>query len=295
MRATHALVGASLALSTLSTLPALSPRTAWAQATPDSEKQRCVDAAERGQQLRTDGKAREARTALLACARDVCPAPVKHDCATWIAEIDQAQPSIVIVARDGAGRDVADVDVFLDDAPLTSRLDGRAVAVDPGPHTLRLHTAAGATAAQSILVHEGEKDRVLKFTLAPAAAAAGGADPKDDDRHPPGEPPERGGHGVAPWLVVGVGAAAVITGVLLMVVATANKSAAEDECPNGLCPAGVDPKVQAQKVDSANSIGLAGLVTIPVGVLVVAGGLTWHFLEPAAAPGYAGVRLRGSF
>jgi len=118
-------------------------------------------------------------------------------------------------------------------------------------------------------------------------------------------PITEGGHTVAPWIVVGVGGAAVVAGVVLFAVGAGDVSTAEKTCP--------DHKncndVNAQNTgNTGRSLETVGVVAGAVGVAAVAGGLLWHFLEtpgapsttgatvtPVVAPGYAGMGLGGRF
>ena len=63
----------------LAALPAVlilaSPKGAWAL-----NKQECIQASERGQQLRDDGKLADANAQFLLCASDTCPKPVADAC-----------------------------------------------------------------------------------------------------------------------------------------------------------------------------------------------------------------------
>jgi hypothetical protein len=63
------------------------------------------------------------------------------------------------------GRDVAGLTVTLDGQPLPEATAGRAVALDPGPHTFRFE-APGATSVETRnVIHEGEKNRPLHVTF----------------------------------------------------------------------------------------------------------------------------------
>src|SRR5687767_2185517 len=78
----------------------------------------CVEASEKGQKARKEGRLREARDQFVICQAEGCPAIVKHDCAQWTSEVAQVLPSIVFGARDSKGRDLFDVTVSMDGEPL---------------------------------------------------------------------------------------------------------------------------------------------------------------------------------
>jgi hypothetical protein len=129
---------------------------------------------------------------------------------------------------------------------------------------------------------------------------------------PPAEVRE---HTVLPWLVVGLGGAAVITGAIFLVAAPKvppNCNESSGSC--SAMPANEDPtQLAKERAQAGTSVGdrTGGLIAIISGAGVIGIGLLWHFLEPtgpvektgstkpslvpAVAPGYAGMSLGGSF
>lgn len=135
------------------------------------DKEQCVASYEETQKLRKASHLIEARTQALLCAQDACPGFVRAECSSWAASIDEATPTLVFEARDADGNDLFDVTVALDAAPLAAKLDGKAVAVDPGPHTLRFGATGYDAEEQRLIAREGEKGRVVAIRLRKAAAA----------------------------------------------------------------------------------------------------------------------------
>ena len=112
-------------------------------------------------------------------AREECPSIVRDDCVPWLVELDRAQPSVVVHARDEAGRDLVAVHVEIDGRTVAEALDGNPIPVDPGTHTVRCEATGRAPSEQRILVAQGDKGRPLTVDLpapaalpSPAAAAA---------------------------------------------------------------------------------------------------------------------------
>ncbi|HEY6462313.1 MAG TPA: hypothetical protein VIY73_19230, partial [Polyangiaceae bacterium] len=99
-----------------------------AHAANASEREACFSAAESAQRVRAQGHLLDAREKLRVCAHPTCPAAVRDDCTTWLAEVEEELPSIVVHARDAAGNDVADVRVLVDGVKVAERLDGLPVA-----------------------------------------------------------------------------------------------------------------------------------------------------------------------
>src|SRR5580704_17589938 len=78
------------------------------------DKEACFRAVDEGQKLRATRKFVSARDQFIQCARSVCPALVRKDCAQWLSEVEVSLPSVVFGARDVQGRDVFDVRVTVD-------------------------------------------------------------------------------------------------------------------------------------------------------------------------------------
>ena len=130
-----------------------------ARADAPPTKAQCIEANTRGQDLRRDNKLSGARESFQACASTSCPPLVRGDCARRIDEIDATQPTIVLVAKDRAGKDVSAVHVTVDGKPVTDKLDGAALPVDPGEHVFTF-TAPGQPAVKATFVLAvGEKNR----------------------------------------------------------------------------------------------------------------------------------------
>ncbi len=137
-------------------------------------------------------------------------------------------------------------------------------------------------------------------TAAPAAASAPPVAPVPSG---PVETPSAATRSPVPWILVGVGGAAVVGGLVSYLVGVGDVSAAAKSCP--------DRRLCAQDVASQGNDGrtleTAGVIVGGVGLAAVVGGLYWHFVEnvssspgqggarvePVIAPGYAGITLAG--
>jgi hypothetical protein len=93
---------------------------------------------------------------------------VRDDCAQRLDELERAQPTVVFDARDGSGNDFTEVTVTLDGRPLAIRLDGHALAVDPGEHTFLFQVAGQPAVSRTFVLKEGEKDRRERIVVGPA-------------------------------------------------------------------------------------------------------------------------------
>ncbi|WP_437594296.1 hypothetical protein [Sorangium sp. So ce1000] len=258
----------ALALS-LAVAAALSLAGARADAAPP--KQACAAAYERAQGLRRAGRLIEARDALVACSQPTCPAAAVADCGPWLAEVEQSLPSVVVAAKDAHGRERLDVRVLVDGRPLAAALDGKALPVDPGPHTFRFEPAAGPAIEERVLILEGEKNRALTVTLgAPTAGATTSPRPLASPAAPPAEPSVPG----LVWASGAVGAA----GLAVFAVAGALSLRAEADLRATCAPRCAEEEVRAIRVQHA-------IADVGLGVGVVAlGAAAWLYVtRPAAA------------
>lgn len=113
------------------------------------------------QKLMREGKLRAARTQLIQCAKDCLP-EVERDCTTWLTEVGSSMPTIVVIALDAQGKELADVQVQVDGEQRADSLDGRALEIDPGRRKLKV--TRGATVHEvDLTILQGEKNRRVEI------------------------------------------------------------------------------------------------------------------------------------
>ena len=132
-------------------------------------KAACVEAHSEAQTLRRTGKLRAARERLAICAVPACPPLVTNDCAEWLSAVTAEQPTIVVRARDARGEPTLAVKIVADGELIAPRLDGTAIALDPGEHVLRFELADGSATTRRVVMTEGEKNHLVEVELAPPA------------------------------------------------------------------------------------------------------------------------------
>lgn len=259
------------------------------------DRDECVAAASSAQDLRRDNKLVSAREQLITCARAACPAAVQHDCVGWLAEIEDAMPTITLTVSDANGVDVIEANILLDDRPYLTRLEGRALAMDPGIHVLHIEVAGATPFEQRIVVREGEKNRVVALTVptpepAPVVTQTPIEEPKPRPLPEPAPPPaakpprvdlvspsqvppvplkatssvrRRVALGIAGVGVVGIGVGAVFG-----LRASSKWRDARDACGSG-CALGSDAY---QLRDDARRYGTISTVSVITGGVALAGG-----------------------
>ncbi len=281
--------GVLLALG-LSARDAAAQRTApGAGGSSGDSKQACVASSEKAQRFRLDGKLGEAQHELLICSRESCPSVVRADCNMWLNEVAALMPSIVVGAKDESGGDIVDVRVFVDGHQVQSRLDGKSMAVPTGEHTVRLERDGAQPMEQKVLIREGEKARAISFQWKGSSGGTGngsgsgsgsgsgaGSGSGSGDTGP--VTPTTREHTIYPWILVGVGGVTAVSGGIMYFV---NRGDVPAQCnfDSRSCATGSSGGVQ-QAAEVATSRANTGLVIGVVGLVVMAGGLVWHFVEP---------------
>src|SRR5215468_641818 len=82
------------------------------------------------------------------------------DCSQWLSEVEARIPTVVLSARDTSGRDLVKIVVTtVDGATVASRLDGRAIELEPGEQVFVFVAPDGARREKRVLVREGEKNQ----------------------------------------------------------------------------------------------------------------------------------------
>lgn len=135
-----------------------------------SAKAACVESLDKAQSQQGARKLRDARSSYMTCSSEMCPAVVREDCARSLVDLEAAMPTAVFAATlDGA--DVDDVRVVLDGDTVAEKLDGRAIAIDPGAHVARFVRDGRPTVEVKFTAREGEKNRQVSaaFGAVPGA------------------------------------------------------------------------------------------------------------------------------
>jgi hypothetical protein len=282
------------------------PALALADVTPGE----CIDANGKGQSLRRDGKFADARAELDLCNDPRCPALVRNDCAQRADELERAQPTIIFDVKDDEGNDVSEVAVTVDGHPLSDRLDGRALAVDPGEHSFGFAVAGKPVILRRFVVKEGQKERRESIALGagstsskpavlfcppsekagplPVPYAPSNGTSTVARTHPP--PLQTKGDGDARrkdrktigLFLAGTGGIGIAVGAAFGLLALSRWSESKQECGT---PTACSNHAQAVGAhDAALTYGATSTVTFIVGGLLAAGGIGLFFSPTAAAP-----------
>ena len=131
----------------------------------------CIEGYEKSQEFRNDDRLIDARAALAGCIKPVCPQALQRQCSRWLEDVERAQPSVVLQATVN-GEDARHIEVEMDKRPLSHSLDGKSIAVDPGPHTFRFRFRDEPPISKHVVIREGEKLRAVSVAFTTRTAAA---------------------------------------------------------------------------------------------------------------------------
>jgi len=252
----------------------------------------CTTSYKQAQEHRKAGQLRKALEALSACVQTSCGASVSKQCGSDRQLVENDLPTVVPVVTSAAGDPLLDVSVAVDGELLASRIDGRALAVDPGPHEFVFSTGGEAVHSEKLLILQGQRNRVLSVRLAAAAAAGApagakpevvalAAAPTPEERSKdaasaetkPDAPPSAAteaaqGPSLFPLILGGAGVAA-IGGAFLFAHWGNKDNEALDQCA---------PNCSQDSVDHVHNMYVAADVSLGVG-LVALGTATWLFVS----------------
>jgi hypothetical protein len=249
-------------------------------------------AAEASLKLRAEHKLRLTRTQLLVCSSSSCPGEVRQECMRRIDDVNAAVPTLVLAVKDRAGRDLSEVRVTADGETVAEHLDGSALSIDPGPHEFTFTAAGAPPLTETIILHEGEKDRRETLTLAigtapaPATPVSSGTSPQG----PEGSTPQGVGKAQRALGLVtgGIGVAGLAVGGVFGALASSSWKTAQRECPDhtGCSAQAINDRSHAVTDATVSTVGFIA------GGVLLAGGLTLYFTAPRADSPRVGLEAR---
>jgi hypothetical protein len=228
----------------------------------------CVAAYENSQKLRDDGDFVGAKREILVCGASACPQALQRECIESLTVLDARTPTVILAVRDPQKRDIGEVSVSLDDKPWTGHLDGREVAVNPGPHKLRFESAGRVAVEQFCVLREREKGRLIEVVLLPIG-------PPMPTQPRPTEERARSTSSIPllTYVFGGVGVAALGTSAVFGVTALSARSEG-DRCR---------PNCSASQVDSITQRALGADIALGIGIVAIVAA-TYVYLSRPGPP-----------
>jgi hypothetical protein len=146
----------------------LCARLLWPAAARGDEdiKKTCAAAFSTAQRLMRSGSLLEARKKLVLCGSPQCPAVMRPDCQQWLTSVETSIPTVVFQVSAETRAAPQEVWLTLDDGEPFA-LDGRAVSLDPGTHTITFAANGFRSVTRQFVVTEGERLRREIATLEP--------------------------------------------------------------------------------------------------------------------------------
>ncbi len=240
----------------------------------------CIKASEDGLALRDRGKLRDARRSFVTCASDSCPKALRIDCARWLEDVDGSLPTVVFGAKDGRGADLFDVTVLVDGDRVVGHEQGKALPLDPGPHTIRFERKDRKPVEERVLLRAGERNRpiIAQFGDPPADKGDKGDKGDKSDKGDKGDkgdktPPKSDGN--VPILAYVLGAVGV-AGLGSFTFFALNGASEKDRLRTQCSPTCSDQQVSTLKTDFI-------IADVSLGVGIVALGVaTYLFLTSSS-------------
>lgn len=236
-----------------------------ASATVSAQTDACSQAYEKAQEERAAGRLSSAIAQLQVCIDTSCPPFIREDCSRWMNETEEALPSVVFAVRRD-GQDQMEAEVTCDGTMLAQSLDGKAVPLDPGPHTFTFSIPGFAPVERQLLIREGERNRRIEvdfrtlrsnpFLVAAENEPAGAGSPSRTPRT------------YLTYGLAGVGALGIGGFALFAVLGSRQQGDLEDSCA---------PYCRSSQVDGVKTKYLIADISLGVG-LAALGAATYFYL-----------------
>jgi hypothetical protein len=251
----------------------------------EMDKKACAAAFAGAQRQMRAGALLEAKKNLHMCGGPQCPRAMHSECQRWLSGVEASIPTVVFRVLATDGRSPGEVSFTLDGGD-PSRLDGRAVGMDPGTHEVRFEAVGFQTSNQRVVVSEGEKLRNEFITLIPMVAAkpeATGNRPGQADPLAPPPSPARPSRFTLP---VAVAAAVSVAGgfgaVYFGMKARSDDRRLEDCSPT--CTWDAVNQVKREYLWTNLSLGMAAAGITTATVLFILNGRPGRLATPSTSP-----------
>ncbi|MBK7580353.1 MAG: hypothetical protein IPI67_09135 [Myxococcales bacterium] len=220
--------------------------------TPD-----CVEFHEQAVAQRKAGALVHAQASFAACTAPACPGPVREECAAETRRLNGLIPTLVLAARTADGRELSRVQVLADGRPFVDTLDGRAVRLDPGAHTLRFEASGLPPVEARVLLAEGDRLRKVAVVL------GSGSNPSESKAIP-----------TLSWVFAGVGVVGLVGFGYFGLSGLSQESDLKRE--------GCEPNCSRDKTDRLKRSFLLADISLAIGAVGL-GAATWVFVSSRRA------------
>ncbi|HTU58625.1 MAG TPA: hypothetical protein VMF89_09325 [Polyangiales bacterium] len=241
----------------------------------------CSVVYDEGRDAEREGDLHAALELYQSCAQESCANPVRRSCEARALRLELDAPSIVPLANTADGQPLVDADVTMDGKLLTSRLDGLAIAVEPGLHDFVFSKHGEVFGQVRLVIAQGQRNREIWMTeqaseqpqrmptvvlrREPILAAPRAATSVSEVDH--------GGPGATPYLL---GGAALLGGGAYALLSTWARS---DNEQLSRCA----PNCSKDSVEHIRRLYLAADVSLGVGIAAAVGSIASFLLAPSSS------------
>lgn len=148
-----------------STITPLLLSLALASPTAAQTRRECATHFEEGQTKRAERDYMAAKRDFIACSQLSCPKIIVAECVQFLSELDKDIPTISFRVTAQQGGELFNVEVVIDDEPLTQEIDGGTFEVNPGVHELRFSAPGFRPRHTRASVNSGERGRLIEVEL----------------------------------------------------------------------------------------------------------------------------------
>jgi len=263
-----------LSLLPTATLLALSVAGARPAAAAGPTTADCLTANENAIKARAEHQLRAAREQSVVCAAPTCPKMVRDACQARADDLTRAIPTVVFEVKDAGGNELSAVTVAMDGVVVVNRLDGSALTLDPGAHRFTFTAPGEGPVTQTIILHDGDRNRHVAVSLAPPSGTPQPAPPGHAQR-------------VAGVVTTGVGVVGVVVGGVFGGLGFAAWSSANSLCPthNDCSSTAASDRSRTVTYATVSDVGFIG------GGLLLAAGLTLYLTAPKSASPTAALQV----
>ena len=234
-----------------------------------ADSKECVEAAERGQQLRNERRLIEAREQFVSCSRPECPALVTRDCTAWAERSNTEIPKLVPRAKSEDGQDLLNVRLFIDGKLYADKLDGRRIVMDPGAHLIRFDAPGRELHEENVVLAEADV-RALTVTLRPLKPPP----PAPAITSPAPRTSERRGPPAATYVLGALSLVGFAGFGYFGLTGSHDESGLEDGCSK-------TKSCSQRAVDDVRTKYLIADISLGVGVLALGGAIAFWVLRPS--------------
>ncbi len=234
----------------------------------------CSDAYTKAQEERLAGHAFSARSQLQVCAQAICPDTVVHDCGQWLTEVEGTLPTIIVSAKDNAGRPLPSVQVFLDGVSIPATQLAQPLFLDVGAHNLRFEAPGYQSVQLNPFVRAEDRNLQVSAALQANASSAPAVAVNADAA----APPPRAGRSVPAATIVfaAIGTVALGGAVYFGLSASSRYNELKSEC---------DAHCTQSQADSVHKKQLITDIALATSVVAFGAAAWFYFSAEPAHPG----------